>query len=197
MTVNNGDIIRVVVNGTVDGKNIQNTYHVQLEGPGSLADSAVKAAIQTKISDMYADVAADTSADLVYGLIELYNLTQDIPMASGVMETRGQPTNIDGRLPPATSGLVVFDTLAPRSQGRKYLAGFVENASAADGSPDNDVLTAMAAYAAEAIASWIVGSFTLQFGNWNPTLLRFAEWVGAAVVGEWRTQRRRYVSRGT
>lgn len=197
MAVDANDVVRCTVIGEIDGKEINNVYHCQLEGEGDLADSTFKAAVLTRLGDMYEEMNAETTLDLEYDRVEFFNVTQDKPMSFLATTSSWDGLVNTTRLPPAVAAVVNFGTNVARSQGRKFLAGMVGAGIDEDGVPDSALLAALAQFAVEALATWAVGQFTLQLGNYNYDIDRFAAWQAAFIPPELKTQRRRYTSRGS
>ncbi len=197
MTINENDIMRVTAKQSQHGKDVQNVYHAKLVGTGDLTDLEVRQAINTKISVAHAELIAEQSVDLLYASIETWNVTQDRPVGESPWVGISAGTGLSGELPPAVAGMVLFNTLVARSQGRKYIGGLVENANEDDGTPDSDAILALLAYAGVMLSFSELGTGEMQFGNYRALPLRFATWDSAEASMDWKTQRRRYIGAGS
>lgn len=186
-----GDILRVTAklayNSGVD--DIQNVYHLQYVG-ATETDAVVHAAIATVLNTAYGEIIVRIPSTTTFESIETWNVTQDRPMVEDDWPTLTVGQTASDPLPAQCSCLVLFDTNAPRSQGRKYLPFFTEGLSTAgilSGATLNDV----ADYIAVLLSEVDGGTWAAIFGNWSPTLERFAAWISGAAQAIVRTQRRR------
>jgi hypothetical protein len=173
-----------------------NTYHVLLEGPDVLSDGVFITNVDLKLTDMYELIDTLVSTAHEYTEITYFNVTQDRPMASGAIAGSADGTDATDLLPPQVSFMINWGTTVARSQGRKFLAGFTVAGQDSLGAPITGLMTVGAQFVAEALDTWEVGAFNLQFGNYRPLDGRFAEWVSGLANAEFKTQRRRYVSAG-
>lgn len=197
MAVNNGDVLRVTAKMSILGNDVQNTYHIRSSSNTPVDDTTAVTEITNRIDNAYGYLADEQAGDFTYDTIEVFNVTQDRPMGEYNWPTRTTGTSVDFSLPFQTSGLVLFPTTTARSQGRKYVGPFVENASDSSASPDATVVTAMLNYALALVAAWLVGDGEFEFGNWSYDKFRFAEWLAPIVREVWRTQRRRAAGVGS
>jgi hypothetical protein len=190
MSVVDGDIVRVVARQSYGEDDIQNVYHCRYTGPDIGDDDFVDEvadALDTA-HDAY-NVVVASSID--YDTIWFWNVTQDRPLGEVAWPTLTVGGSGADIMPLQTAPLVLFNTAAPRSQGRKYLCPTTETATNAGGVLASPALTALVNYATYILGTMVVGSGTASWGTYNPTLTRFAEFVSAVVRDLLHTQRRR------
>lgn len=197
MPVQNNDIIRVVASMLWNLSDIlQNTYHFRYNGSADEPDDLVELAVVNKLDAAYSELIAVVGADIQFTDITVWNVTQDRPM-----QTYSWPTLVAGEgtgqtLPLQAAALVKFRTLTARSQGRKYLGGFVEGASESGGVVLGTTITVINNYADEILVAATTTGGTLTAGNWRYPSGPFSAWVGRLADTRFRTQRRRVINVG-
>lgn len=191
MPVNHQDIIRITAKMTIPPDDFQNVYHAQYLGPSGQSDAVAWTDVATVLETMYTEVLGEQADELLYDTIELWNVTQDAPMVESAWPTLTAGTSVDRALPYQSAALLLFPTGTARSQGRKFLPGFTDGGTEGDSLWDAGAITALVAFAAEALGVFDLAAGSFTFGNWNPTLVRFAQWVSAIVQAVIKTQRRR------
>ena len=192
------DVIRVVVkmvNGTDD---IQNVYHMKVDGSGTLSDSEIMSEVVDLLDAAYLQVDQDITDDVSAVGIDFYNLTADTWMGSEDFTSFTGGTNSGTAMPPQTSPIVLFQTDTLRSQGRKFLPPVCTvNLLDTDGTPTALLLTHLALFAGSLLTGIDLSNGSGFFGNYNLDLDRFAYWTIARVPEFFATQRRRYFGKGT
>jgi len=194
---NDGDIVRVTAKFLFHGtEDYSNVYHAQCALTGAASDASVHAAIAAKLDSQYDYVVPFQSLAFDYTTIETWNVTQDRPMVEAAWPslTAGEATG--DALPAQCAALTLFGTNTARSQGRKFLAGFMESMSDSGGEILGTLLTALAQYASGLIVPMTITEGEMQFGNWSVDLARFADWASSKIGTVWRTQRRRVLGIG-
>lgn len=191
MTVSVGDVIRATAKMSQGVSDIQNVYHFKASGSGTATDQAVMDALSTKLDDAYTDFNAFLSSGFLYNSIEYFNITQDEPMGDEDWPVLTVGGTVAETLPFQTSVLCLFGTAVTKSQGRKFLPPMIETASDDAGVVSSAVVTAVTAYIVEILATKVTGTINLDPGNWNGTLVRFAEWLSGTINQFMKTQRRR------
>lgn len=191
MSMANGDVVRVTAKMSIDGQAIQNVYHVQNQGAGTLSDSTAFTEIAARLESAYGNIQGQYTTDYDFDSIELFNVTQDVPMIEAAWPTFTSGTNAADSLPFMSAGLIKFTTAAARTQGRKYLGPFNEAAQTGGHGPSSTLQANLASFATSMLAAWLVGSGNLAFGAWSKKYTRFAEFVSPIIHQYWRTQRRR------
>lgn len=197
MTVNSGDILRVTAKMYMGVVDVQNVYHIQAQSTGEVSDEDAVDEIKARLNAAYAELVPQQTDTLQYDTIEIFNVTQDKPIDEVTWPTLTDGDVVGDMLPSQMSGLVRFTTQTARSQGRKFIGGVIEGDNDSDGLPDTDILTALADYAADLLAAWLVGSGSFAFGNYNVDLDRFAEWVSPIVNTIWSALGRRRFGQGS
>jgi hypothetical protein len=198
VAVGNNDILRITASFDYDGDQIQNVYHMQVTTTSGDVDNATfLAELDDDIDSMYDDIVSEIFTDVDFDYIEVYNLTADefVGRVSWPSKTSGSGTG--DPLPPQTAPLVLFPTAVLRSVGKKFLPLYAESANDAAGTPSSAALVNLASWAADVLATKTGTGWSGVMGNWNPTLLRFAEWTSSVVQDFWATQRRRYKGSGS
>jgi hypothetical protein len=190
MSVANNDILRVTAKFDHAGNELNNVYHVRYVGTGD-SDGDVSTEILDWLDDAYTDYADVMTQVTDFTSIDIRNLTQDTDLGDFAW-----PTLVDGNatgdsMPLPASPLVLFNTDTTGSQGRKYMPLITELNHLGLGDLSGDVLADLAAYALELLTDRVLTNGTLEMGNWNDTLSRFAPWVEAIVKAWMGTQRRR------
>jgi hypothetical protein len=172
-------------------ESVQNTFHVHNNGCGTLDDDTVIDEIEARLDSAYNGLESTMHQDLQQVDMLLFNVSTKEPIGVGTWATFSGGEKATDPLPPQDSALVLFNTKSNKSQGRKYLGVFSEDATTSGGRVSGNLLTDLATWAAVLIAPWIVGTGSLEFGNWSEDKQRFAEWVSVTIHDVWRTQRRR------
>lgn len=186
-----GDVVRIVAQMTHNAGSdiLQNVYHAQYSGP-TTTELNFHQQMDDWLEDAYDNLLAQLPDDVEFDTITTFNVTQGRPMYTLAWPTLTAGNNLGDYLPAQIAPLAKFTTFAPKSQGRKYLPFLAETASTG-GILEAAALAAVSAFASHLITGFSVDFGTAVLGNWNPTLARFAEWVGAIVDEVVRTQRRR------
>jgi len=197
MPVAAGDILRVVAKMKLGEDDVQNVYHVRIDTvDGSQTDVDTFNEIAGVLDSAYDYLDGVQPDTLDYDRIQIYNLTQDTLVYEYVWPTLTSGISTS-TVPPQDAALCLFLTDVLRSQGRKFLPPFGSGAIDTDGTITSSVLGYMLSYATSFIGGFTGTHIEYTFGNWNPTLARFAEWTGAIVRDFFATQRRRYVGSGS
>ena len=197
MSVENQDIVRVTCKFLLLGEDVQNVFHIQNQGAGSVDDGSAHVLIMLRREDGYNELVPLLSENFIFETFETFNITQDKPMQETNWIELVDGDKIDQVLPKQTSALMLFPTGSARSQGRKYIGGFTEDSNAVGAVPSPALVTALTACLDAWLEPWIVGTGTFNFGNYRKEPLRFAEWLSGFAREVWRTQRRRATGVGS
>jgi len=127
----------------------------------------------------------------------MYNVTAEefIGRESWPSKTVGSGTG--DPLPPQNCPLCLFGTAVLRSVGKKFLPVYAETANDSTGTVSGAALANMANFIADVLATKTGTGWSGVLGNWNPTLVRFAEWTSGIARDFYATQRRRYAGSGS
>jgi len=197
MTVVNQDKIRVSARMSFSGAgDIVNVFHVDMVDAADGDEDSIFDSIADWIDQTYGIMVGSLPDDLSFVDITMQNLSQNLLMGS-----KGWPNQVTGgggtdAMPPQIANLVVFPTLVPRSQGRKYFPGFTEALYV------NGAITAGGISLLEAVGSPFVGvvtnlGYSYQFGNYSELPAHFYSWTSYKVIPAARTQRRRTLGFGS
>lgn len=197
MTVHSNDVLRVTCKMRQNTKDVLNVYHIKALETGDLTDAAVVTEVAARLDAVYDEIVAQITDNLVFGTIEVWNVTQDAPVGETSWPTQTTGEGVGNPLPEATSFCMLFPTATARSQGRKFIGGIGEGANDGDGTPIALLMSNAIDFIATLLGIWLVGDGEFVFGNYNTLLTRFSEWITGFAVDIWRTQRRRYRDSGT
>jgi hypothetical protein len=192
-----GDIIRVTAKLEYSTGNDaqQNVFHGMIIG-GSVSDEDLHAAVTAHLDDMYGAIVTHIPNDTDFVAIETWNLTQDRPIYETGWDSLTGGTSSADSYASQTAPLVLLNTQAPRSQGRKFLPSFTET-DIVDGKVSPTAVSNITTFAGYILSEILGDTWGMSFGNWNKTLSRFAPYIGAIVSDILATQRRRRRGRGT
>jgi hypothetical protein len=188
--VHDQDVLRVTARLKHALQDQQNVYHLRWFGsdtdPFDLADD-----IADWLDAAYSEFQPEVPMGTTYYDIEVWNVTQDEPIAVLDWPTLTVGGASSNPFPLQTAPLVLFNTTTARSQGRKYLPSLTEGASAGDGILSAGVIAMIADFAVAILSDVIGTGGYASAGNWNEVLERFAVWASGAISYYLRTQRRR------
>lgn len=196
MTVVSGDIIRVTAKMTISGGDFQNVYHARTGG-GPVSDADVLTGMLNAMNASYNWIDDALPTALFFTTVAVWNVTQDAPLGEDDWPTLVNGLATGDIAPYQTSYLVRFGTLAPRSQGRKYLPPFAESFLTSAGEVSAAAVGHAANYANALVGDVDLGTWQYVFGNWSPSIPRFAPWVSSTADNVLRTQRRRVLGYGS
>jgi len=197
MAVAIGDVLRITARMSfVDLGLILNVYHVKVLEDGIPDDEDFQDAITAHLDLAYSQFNALMDDHIAYVDIEMYNLTQDIPLTPQPWPTLVSGVSVGTCVPLQAAALVTFPTAGKRSVGRKYLSGLSDSALDEGGKMNQTTVNAIADYGLTIVAGTAVGNAEIYFGNYRPATNEFYRWDGVRVRSYLRTQRRRVVGIG-
>jgi hypothetical protein len=147
-----GDVIRIDDIQNYHGvSEVVNVYHVQLEGPGNVADADLLDAMVTFVDGLHSQMDDVQVTQLFYVSIKVVNTTHDHLV--GIHNYSGSPHGTVSADPmaPGCAGLVTLATGKLGTRGRKFIAGISESLA------DYGVLGATALGNLEDYALYLVG----------------------------------------
>lgn len=197
MALATGDIVRITCKMSQDGKDVQNVYHMKAAVSAAVTYEDFLDELAQDFDDMYNLVDTRFADVLTFDTIEMYNITKDEYIGETAWPVLTVGSSLSDELPVQSSPCVLFPSDKLRSQGRKFLPPLTIGSLDDHGTIVASVLAEIAAYAAEALTAKVGTDWAGVLGNWNPDLGRFAEWVSAVVLPEFKTQRRRYTGTGS
>jgi len=187
------DVVRVTAKMTLNSgiDDVHNVYHAQMVFNTPTTDLQVHTEIAARLDAAYEQMVANWDDDLVFTTIETWNVTQDRPMLETAWPVRTTGTGSGAVMAQQCAPLALFNTSAPRSQGRKFLPPVTEAGSESGGALASGALADLVDYVAIMIAAITIGSQGALWGNWSKKYARFAPWISGAAKAIQRTQRRR------
>jgi len=197
MPIADNDILRITAKMLIGEDDVQNVYHMKVNVTGSPSDSLVVEEILDYVEDAYGDLVSSICSTVVFATIEVWNVTQDSLLGEDVWPSLIDGGNETNQLPAQCGALVLFNTGQARSQGRKFLPPFGTSSGDDLGTIITASLNNIILYANRLLVELTGTGFTGAMGNWNPVLVRFAEWTGNQVRDLFATQRRRYIGSGS
>lgn len=162
MTVNNGDVLKIAYQAILpSGTYVQNVYYLEAQLAAPQADASVLTAIETWLEDVYDDVRTSMKSTITQDLCAVDKIAWDgskwaVTDNLGYVLPSITYTLTDEMLPQMDAAFVLFHTDRPKSNGKKFLAGYTE-AMQSDGYLIAGALTSLAAYAAEVLAGIFLG----------------------------------------
>jgi hypothetical protein len=198
VAIYDGDVLRVTCKmlDTVSANDQMNVYHLRYNGPTE-DDGVIMSAIRGYMNDAYDEFNEYISDDLSYETIEVFNVTQELPVDEQTWPVLSSGASNADPLPLETAPLVRFPTKAHRSQGRKYLPMPTEETCELRGLLVQDAINALVAFATVIISGYPAGNGGLIPGNWSKIYDRFAPWIAAIIEYQNGVQRRRRTGIGT
>ena len=202
MPVANGEVIKAAAEFVLADDTIcQNVFKFIANFISTETGSAVLSAIQQYIEDLYTPILAYISSGVSVNPAEVDVVAWDAGVSDWVVDrTIGITTpsltftGAAEALPNQVAGILVANTLRPKTRGRKFLIPFTEGASSGS-DIGSAVLTALATSLSHYLADETVsGSNVLSPGVWREGVNDFQEFTDGIVNTTLGTQRRR--SRG-
>lgn len=189
--VNPGDIVRITSRCRFNGADIQNVFHVLLEGIGSATFTELITAVGDWLEYAYSELTPVQKNDFTYQDYEVENVTTS--QASGSVPWPSLTTGelSDDGMPGQDCCLALLNTGFARHQGRKYTGGYTE-ANQTSGYWTNTVTTAVASYVTRILTPQLVATgLSFYNGAYKKTPYAFRKFVTGAVTSLVASQRRR------
>lgn len=143
---------------------LQNVWHLKLEGSAPAAEGLVQGAVELFLETVYANLESFWTADLVTpwytidemafsGVTDRWYVYRRIAegLVGGLVGT-----SVADILPAGVAPYVEFLPVYRRHRGYKYLFGITEAANDPDGTPSSALVSALAAFAVDALAEYTV-----------------------------------------
>lgn len=198
MAVDDLDVVRVVAEMTMDGTEDQrNVFHVLKVAGGTISDQLFMDDVAAQLDLMYAILIPQQRTILTYDQITgqiVFGGTDLMPDTPWPVITAGI-NGADG-LPFQVAALVLGQTVIAKTQGRKYLGGFLET-NQFDSTINATLTPLLISWALEYITDFVSGANTYRFGTFNPLSFVFNAFASGVVQGILRTQRRRTAGFGS
>lgn len=199
MTVNNGDILKLTFEVTLnDGTIAQNVYHLEARFAAGQSDATVRNEVESWIEAAYSELSPDHVSTITQGLCQLdeiqWNATKsqwEVVRNVGTFTPTIGYNNAGEALPNMSVGFVTFNTSRPKSRGRKFLFPFGE-AQQAGTYLVGATVTNMVDFAGRILTAVVIGpGNTLVYGIVRATVEQFLEALVGVVTNVMGTQRRR------
>lgn len=203
MAVNDGDIIKVVVNiEAPDLVVMQNVYYWQLDDsvPDSPSTAQILTALVTRLQAMYETVDAqivddylfdDFSAERIEWNVDKWETVENL--GEGLLDVAGESAG--DAAPHGIAGVLTAQTARPQTRARKFIPGFAEG-SMVDSTLNAAILTGLANFAIAWLTSQgVVGSAELVpvvVGQSGPSagLIYFLISAGASAIAGYQRRRK-------
>lgn len=197
MSVAGDQKVKLVVEAVLPGGTIcQNVWFFNTQFAGLQADQDVLDALETWVEAVYANVMADTDNavtynDIVVDVVDFISGKWEVIYHVGTEDIDLTPTNAQDHLPNQVAPFCTFNTLRPKSKGRKFLYGYTEDVTS--GSTIGSVpLGRLVDFATDAMADAVIdGSNYLVPGILRKGFDVYYEFASASVTNIVGTQRRR------
>lgn len=174
MSVSVGDILKIVATMVwVDAEVMQNVFAAEITGTGGpYDDSDIVDDAAAWLENMYANMLTQVTNELDGTQVQVYkydSVDQDFDEV-GHDVWSFNPSQVAEYLPKGVAGLINAATTNPDVQGKKYIGGFAETATA-DGRFEVGPVNALLAFGAD----WVLGftggvsGATWTPGVWSPT----------------------------
>lgn len=197
MTVSNGDIIKLVVEGLLDeGSIVQNVYYLLAELAAPQADQSILNALETWVESAYGNLTVEMSNtvsfnDIVADIIEWDTDHWETTYHIGTEDIDTVPAGTGDPFPNQVSAFATFNTTRPKSKGRKFLFPFDEG-GALGSYLTSPAVASIVDYAADILTTIVLGPFNeLVPGIVRSGVNEFLEFRSAVVTNVLGTQRRR------
>lgn len=200
MSVSNGDILHVVLEGSLhDGSIVQNRHRFKAQFAAPISDATVLTSIKGWVETLYGYVASyiPITTDLRDGTVDViawsdplgrWEVTQNVGIYSPI-DTFSPAT---AELPNQCSAFVIGNTSRPKSKGRMFVFPFT-NVSQDGGVLVAGALTALGLLAADYILDDTIGADVLLNGivrETENTWLDFLSVTYSDIIGTQRRRRR-------
>jgi len=137
MAISDGQVLKAVVEMVLeDGTISQNVYHFICNFLTDQDASDILDAIEQYVEDIYGSIAAYLNDGMTFNPILVdkidWNATEGLWEVEGYVGARTPTvtiTNTDDPLPNQMAGVLVANTLRPKSRGRKFFPGLVETSA--------------------------------------------------------------------
>jgi hypothetical protein len=192
MTINNGDVLRVTAKMSSEAdQDLQNVYYWRGSGVGISTDAQFATACRTELDNAYGYFDDQLADGVSFDSIEIFNITQDVPVGEYTWPTLSAGGSASDVLPEQTALLVTFSTAAARSVGKKFLGGWTEGNNDSDGTIASSLLTLILSYISTILSGFAAGDLDFEAGHWSVINETFVPWLAGLVDDVWATQRRR------
>lgn len=196
--MNSNDVFRVTVKMSDGEDDIQNVYHVRIQGSNLPTEEDFLDDLAAYIDTAYGTFDDSVTSNVTYDGIEVYNLTADtfVGEAPFPVLTNGGITP-PLQMPSQCAPMVLFTTGVLKSVGKKFLPFLGSVRLDQDGTLNTTALQELGNFATTLLTGIIGGDWNVQWGNYRPLAAQFIEWLGFEVADQIKTQTRRYRGRGS
>lgn len=197
MSVSPADICRLTSEFTLlDGTVCQNIYHLRANFAVSQSDAAVLTALETWIEAAIGEVVGAIKNNVSVNLhqvdvVDWDGLKWEVVQNVGTFTPTFTFGNANDQLPNQVSCFATFNTLRPKTKGKKFLWGFTEDTTSAS-VIQSATVTAIAAFAAEVLDNAVIDVLNyLVPGVPRSAVDAFYDFTTAVVTNIVGSQRRR------
>jgi len=197
MTVQDGDVLRVVAKFNDGADEIQNVYHMQVQVTTPPTDAALASAMGDYMAAAYTPYQVPMTDNIFFTSVATYNETQNMPVGEvpwPLLVNGGQSAN---PLPPQNSPLVLFTTSVLNSLGKKFLPNLTVNSVDTDGTISTAALTAIVNFINILLNGHDGLTWSAGPGNYRSATQTFIPYIAGVARDFFATQRRRYFGKGS
>jgi hypothetical protein len=175
-----------------------NVYHWRIALMSTSTDENINDAILERMEDLYSPFLGFMSDSLNFSDINIFNVTQDMPIGSFPWPTISSGTGGSGEsLPPQVAYFIRGLSGFSRNWAKKFIGPFLETASAGSGVVQAAVMTAGGTFATNWLASLMAtGGARLESVVYHASAGLWRELVEAVSTNIWATFRTRRHGRG-
>lgn len=174
MSVTVGDVLKIVATMVwVDAEIMQNVFAAKITGTGGpFDDDDIVSDAAAWLENMYDNLVGVVTQDLAGTQVQVYkydSVDEDFDEVGHDVWTF-DPEQVAEYLPKGVAGLINAATENPDVQGKKYIGGFAETATA-DGRFEAGPVINLLAFGADWVLSFVGGTSgaTWSPGVWSPT----------------------------
>jgi len=196
MPLNNGDVFRTTLYGTMSEKQVWNlVFYHKYGGPTVDDHDYILDQVGDWATDLMQPLLTHLSSQVVWTGYRVFNITQNEPIGDRTLNTPIQGSVPGDYLPDSNAALIVADTGHKRCKAKKFIPGLAE--ARVDGNKiGTSLFNALVVAAVKWLASMPIGDYLAVPGVWRRILGTFVQLVSGVVQNLVASQRRRKPGRG-
>jgi len=191
MSVQAGDVVRIVAEMSLGVIPVINVFHFKVAVDGTADDDDFMTRVAALLDTLYAPLVSSLSTALSFDQIIGQNITRAELMPSKAWPVITAGTSVGHILPRQAAACVFFRTLRPKTRASKFFGGFTENDNDLNGALSVALTALLQTLGNSLVASLADGVIDLDYGPFNQPLNRFTLAISAQIPALWRTQKGR------